>query len=57
MGQPQVFGRSVGEPVDPILSGPPDDLTSIHKSESNPDGSKFRPYISPLISYYRSLEN
>jgi len=56
MGQQQVFGHSVGEPVDPILSGPLDDLTSIHKSESNPDGSKFRPHISPLTSYYRSLE-
>jgi hypothetical protein len=47
MGRSQVLGHSVGEPVHPILSGLPDDLTSIHKF-----GSKSRwvegsfPYLS-----------
>jgi hypothetical protein len=51
-GRPQVVGRSVGEPVNPIFSGPPDDPTSIHKSRSN---SGWVNISSPYLSLNRLL--
>ena len=58
-GRQQVISRSVGESVHSISIG------LVHQTilppSTNPDrnsgGSKDRPYISPLTSYYMSPEN
>jgi len=52
-GRLQVVDCSVGELVNPILSGPPDDPPPY----TYPDGSKYHPRISSSTDYYRSPEN
>ena len=53
-GWSQAFGYSVGEPETWFLSGPPDDLTSIHKFRSKSRWVEGFPHISPSTGYYRS---